>query len=40
VEMKIGDGTDTRWGVGIDPNTTSAVLRAVLGAFERHSATK
>jgi 2-isopropylmalate synthase len=40
VEMKIGDGTDTRWGVGRDPNTTSAVLRAVLGAFERHSATK
>jgi 2-isopropylmalate synthase len=40
VEMKIGDGTDTRWGVGRDPNTTSAVLRAVLGAFERHSDTK
>jgi 2-isopropylmalate synthase len=40
VEMKIGDGTETRWGVGRDPNTTSAVLRAVLGAFERHSATK
>jgi len=26
--------------VGRDPNTTSAVLRAVLGAFERHSDTK
>ena len=40
VEMKVGEGTETRWGVGRDPNTTSAVLRAVLGAFERHSSTK
>ena len=40
VEMKVGEGTETRWGVGRDPNTTSAVLRAVLGAFERHSDTK
>ena len=40
VEMKVGEGTETRWGVGLDPNTTSAVLRAVLGAFERHSSTK
>ena len=26
----------SRWGVGIDPNITTASLRAVLGAFERH----
>jgi 2-isopropylmalate synthase len=28
----------TRWGVGIDPNTITASLRAVLNAFERHDA--
>jgi 2-isopropylmalate synthase len=27
----------TRWGVGIDPNTITASLRAVLNAFERHT---
>ena len=26
------------WGVGIDPNTITASLRAVLNAFERHDA--
>ena len=26
----------TRWGVGIDPNTITASLRAVLSGFERH----
>jgi len=35
VEMKNGN-SDTRWGLGTDPNTTSAVLRAVLAAYERH----
>ena len=28
----------TRWGVGIDPNTITASLRAVLSGFERHRA--
>ena len=28
---------NVRWGVGTDPNTTSASLHAVLGAYERHS---
>ena len=30
------DGTDeTRWGIGIDPDITTAGLKAVLGALER-----
>ena len=32
------DNGHTRWGVGIDPNTITASLRAVLNAFERHQA--
>jgi 2-isopropylmalate synthase len=35
VETKDSKG-NVRWGVGSDPNTTSASLRAVLGAYERH----
>ena len=35
VEMKNGN-SDSLWGLGTDPNTTSAVLRAVLAAYERH----
>jgi 2-isopropylmalate synthase len=31
----IGHDGDVRWGVGTDPNTTTASLRAVLCAFER-----
>ena len=27
-----------KWGLGTDPNITTASLRAVLGAFERHNA--
>jgi hypothetical protein len=27
-----------KWGLGTDPNITTASLRAVLGAFERHVA--
>jgi 2-isopropylmalate synthase len=32
-------GPDGRvlWGVGVDPNTVAASLRAVLSAVERHS---
>ena len=37
--VETGDETgNTRWGVGIDPNTITASLRAVLNAFERHEA--
>ena len=32
------DSGHNRWGVGIDPNTITASLRAVLNAFERHQA--
>ena len=32
------DSGHPRWGVGIDPNTITASLRAVLNAFERHQA--
>ena len=28
---------DIRWGVGQSPNITTASLRAVLAAFERHT---
>jgi 2-isopropylmalate synthase len=35
VETVTGSGS-IRWGVGTDPNITTASLRAVLGAFERH----
>jgi 2-isopropylmalate synthase len=35
VETINGDG-DIRWGLGQDPNITTASLRAVLSAFERH----
>ena len=28
---------EIRWGVGTDPNTTTASLRAVLGAYERRA---
>jgi 2-isopropylmalate synthase len=31
-----GDGAgETRWGIGIDPDITTAGLKAVLGALER-----
>ncbi len=36
VETVCGSG-EARWGVGQDPNITTASLRAVLGAFERHN---
>ncbi|MEM9517596.1 MAG: alpha-isopropylmalate synthase regulatory domain-containing protein [Actinomycetota bacterium] len=32
----VSDGGDVRWGIGTDPNITTASLRAVLAAFERH----
>jgi 2-isopropylmalate synthase len=34
----VGDGNDIRWGIGKDPNITTASLRAVLNAFERQQA--
>ncbi len=37
VECADGAG-GTRWGVGIDPNTITASLRAVLSAFDRQTA--
>lgn len=36
VETRDSQG-NVRWGVGIDPNTTTASLRAVLCAVERHT---
>jgi 2-isopropylmalate synthase len=39
VECADGAG-GTRWGVGIDPNTITASLRAVLSAFDRQTAAK
>ena len=35
VETVAGGGDATRWGLGTDPNITTASLRAVLAAFER-----
>ena len=35
VETSDGDGT-VKWGVGTDPSTITAALRAVLNAHERH----
>ena len=37
VETTSADG-EVRWGVGTDPSTITAALRAVLNAHERHSA--
>ena len=34
------DSGHNRWGVGIDPNTITASLRAVLSAFQRHETTR
>ena len=34
VESSRADG-EIRWGIGTDPNITTASLRAVLSAFER-----
>ncbi len=31
----VGDSDDVRWGIGIDPDITTAGLKAVLGALER-----
>ena len=31
-----GGSSETRWGIGIDPDITTAGLKAVLGALERH----
>ena len=31
----VSDGEVIRWGIGTDPNITTASLRAVLAAFER-----
>ncbi|NBP50582.1 MAG: 2-isopropylmalate synthase [Actinobacteria bacterium] len=39
VECTDGAG-GTRWGVGIDPNTITASLRAVLSAFDRQTAAR
>jgi 2-isopropylmalate synthase len=36
VETSAADGT-VKWGVGTDPSTITAALRAVLNAHERHS---
>jgi 2-isopropylmalate synthase len=36
VETTSGD-SEVRWGIGQDPNITTASLRAVLGAFERQA---
>ena len=33
----VGGTNDIRWGIGQDPNITTASLRAVLSAFERQS---
>jgi len=33
----VGDGDEPRWGLGVDPDITTAGLKAVLGALERHS---
>ena len=33
----VGPSNDIRWGIGQDPNITTASLRAVLSAFERQS---
>jgi len=33
----VSDGGAVRWGLGKDPNITTASLRAVLSAFERHT---
>jgi 2-isopropylmalate synthase len=33
----VGDDNDLKWGIGQDPNITTASLRAVLSAFERQS---
>lgn len=33
--VESASGTSTRWGIGTDPNITTASLRAVLSAFER-----
>lgn len=35
VESSVGD-SEIRWGIGTDPNITTASLRAVLSALERH----
>lgn len=34
----VGADGQTRWGIGVDPNITTASLRAVLSAFERQQA--
>ena len=31
----VGDSDEPRWGIGIDPDITTAGLKAVLGALER-----
>ena len=31
----VGDGDETRWGIGVDPDITTAGLKAVLSALER-----
>jgi 2-isopropylmalate synthase len=41
VESVCGDGDldergEPRWGIGLDPDITTAGLKAVLGALERH----
>ena len=33
----VGDGGHIKWGIGKNPNITTATLRAVLAAFERHA---
>ncbi|CAN5764588.1 2-isopropylmalate synthase [soil metagenome] len=34
----VGPGDETRWGIGIDPDITTASLKAVLGALDRFDA--
>ena len=34
--VESSSGSEVRWGIGTDPNITTASLRAVLSAFERH----
>ena len=33
--VESSSGNEVRWGIGTDPNITTASLRAVLSAFER-----
>jgi 2-isopropylmalate synthase len=34
--VEVRSGGETLWGVGMDPNITTASMKAVLSALERH----